>query len=299
MATGSSISEEAKILFTNQVHELVQQKNSRLKPYAKVIPIKGKFATYDRLGPVEMGALDGRYAPVEFFELEHSRRKITKQRFGATLAIDDQDIEEILRDPQSDYANQLARAAMRRMDRVIYAAMFADVVTGEDLDTTVTYANDGGVTVDATGGLVYEKFQEIHENFIDNDVTTEEDAEICMGITGTEHTDLTSEAEFISADFTKQMVVDNGKIRKANGIHLVHFAGNRNYGVDPILSVTSGVRTTFAMAKGAMVVGISRDWKIKYEDRNDLYDTKQVKISGVLGAVRTEGKLIQKVTTTA
>lgn len=295
MSINDSVSEHAIIQFSADVHTRVQQKTSRLSPYVKKKPMKGKAIAYDGLGIVELGTLDGRYAQVEFTEIEHWRRKITKQRFGATLPIDDTDIEERLLDPESGYAEALANAAMRQMDRVIVNSMFADVLTGEDFDTTVTFAGEGGLTVDATTGLTYEKLIEIHQNFIDNDVTTDMDRRLVLGITGDEHTDLMSELELTSGDYSREFVAEKGTIQMAAGINVVKFAANA---LNPILPVSGGVRTSFCMAEGAICVGVARTWGIKVEDRNDLYDTKQVKITGVLGAVRTEAKLIQKVTST-
>jgi hypothetical protein len=139
---------------------------------------------------------------------------------------------------------------------------------------------------------------EIHANFIDNEVGNEMDVKMVMGITGDEHTDLMSELELTSGDYSREYVVDSGTVQKAVGINLIKFAATGASGADPILPVVAGVRTTFCMAEGAIAVAISKAWTITVEDRNDLYSTKQVKIIGTLGAVRTEGKLIQKVTTT-
>ena len=298
MSVGSSISENAIIQFSADVHVRMQQMQSRTQPYVEMREMKGKAMAYDGLGTVELGNLQGRFAPVEFAEMEHWRRKITKVRFGATLPIDRQDVEERLTNPESGYAKALAMAAKRKFDKVVVDAMFADVVTGEDFTNTVTAATDGVLTVDATAGLTYEKLLEIHENFINNEVGNDMATKFCMGITGGEHTDLMSELELTSGDYSREYVVDQGTIQKAAGINLIKFAATGAGGADPILSTSAGVRTSFCMAEGAICVGMARTWEIKIEDRNDLYDTRQVKITGVLGAVRTEGKLIQKVTTT-
>lgn len=298
MSINDTIEAHAKIIFTENVHNRVQQEKARLQPYIMQIPMKGKAMAYDGLGTVELGPLDGRYQKVEFSEIEHWRRKITKMRFGATLPIDDEDINERLKDPQSNYVEALSKAARRKFDRVVVDAMFADVKTGEDFEDTVTAAQDGVVTVDATSGLTYEKLMEIQENFIDNEVGLDTDTSLVMGITGNEHTDLMSEQELTSGDYSREYVVDKGTIQRAMGINLVKFAAAGAGGADPILPVASGTRTTFCMAQGAIVVAVSNQWDIKVEDRPDLYGTKQVKITGTLGAVRTEGKLIQKVTTT-
>jgi len=173
------------------------------------------------------------------------------------------------------------------------------VLTGENLDTTVTYANDGGTTVTATGGLTYEKILEIKQNFVDNEVGNEGNVPFVMAITGTEQTDLFSELELMSGDFSRQYAVDGGEIQKAVGINLVKFAANgASSGALPILSTSAGVRTTFCMAKGAIAFGTVRDYNIEVEKVTGKLHTHQIVVTGKMGAVRTEGKLIQKVTTT-
>lgn len=298
MTLGSSISVNSIIQFSSDVHVRLQQLTSRTEKYVKIKQMNGKSMAYDGLGTIELAALNARFAAVEFTEMEHWRRKISKARFGATLGIDKTDLEERLTNPESGYADALAAAGKRQFDRVVVAAMFADVKTGEDFENTVTAANDGVVTVDATSGLTYAKLMEIHKNFIDNEVGNDMNTSFCLGITGGEHTDLMSELKLTSGDYSREYVVDQGTIQKAAGINLIKFAKNGAGGADGILGTAAGVRTSFCMAENAICVGMARTWEIVVENRTDLYDTKQVKITGVLGAVRTEGKLIQKVTTT-
>ena len=53
-----------------------------------------------------------------------------------------------------------------------------------------------------------------------------------------------------------------------------------------------------AMTSRAICLGISKDISIAIEDRKDLHETTQVIATIEMGAVRTEGSLIQKVQTT-
>jgi len=170
MAIMDSVSEHAIIQFSQDVHVRMQQKEAKLQPFCRLKQMKGKAMAYDGIGTVELSEIDGRFAEIEFADMEHFRRKITKQRFAATLPIDKTDVEERLTNPESGYAEALANAAKRQFDRVAYGAMFADVLTGEDFDTTVTFAGEGGLTLDATSGLTYEKLLEGIGNFIDSDV---------------------------------------------------------------------------------------------------------------------------------
>lgn len=281
--------------FSDRVHHEAQQMKSRLRPYVEIKKIKGDDYAYDGMGTIEAREITGRVQPVVFDELEHKRRKLGRKRFALTIPVDSSDVRGQLLDPQSNYAGEIVKAMERQFDRVVYEAMFADVLTGRDFDTTVTFANDGGLTVDATAGLTYEKLLEIHQNFIDNEVGNDMNEKIVMAISGDEHTALMSEIELISGDYTRDYVVENGQIQRALGIHLIKFGAGT---ASPILSVAGGVRSCFAMSTRGICVGMSEDIKLKITERDDYIETTQVQVIMEMGAVRTEGVLVQKVTTT-
>lgn len=292
---GESIDVSLVTQFSDQVHVEAQQNKARLRPYVVMKQMKGDIFAYDGLGVVEASEIIGRHQSVVFSDIEHKRRKISRRRFALVLPIDASDVRGALVNPQSEYAMACARAMERVFDRVVYEAMFASVYTGRDMDTAVTFASDGGDTVTATGGLTYEKLLEINQSFIDDEVGNEMPIAKVMGITGDEHTALMKETELISGDYSRQYVVDGGEIQKANGINLVKFAGGITR---PILTVSGGVRNCFVMAQGGMCVGMSKEMEISIDKRPDLHETTQVAIVFELGAVRTEGVLVKKVTTT-
>lgn len=281
--------------FSDQVHVAAQQSKSRLRPYVTMKQMKGDIFAYDGLGLAEASEIIGRHQAVVFSDIDHNRRKISRRRFALVLPIDASDVRGALVNPQSEYAMACARAMERVFDRVVYEAMFASVYTGRDMDTAVTFANDGGDTVTATGGLIYEKLLELRQSFIDDEVGNESPVSISMGISGDEHTALMKETELISGDYSRQYVVEGGEIQKAAGFNLVKFAGGITR---PILTVAAGVRSCFALAQGGMCVGMSKEMELSIDKRADLHETTQVAIVFELGAVRTEGVLVKKVTTT-
>jgi len=281
--------------FSDLLHIRAQQIRARYRPFVRIKQMTGDIYAYDGLGSIEAQEVQGRIQPTVFNEIDHTRRKIKRRRFVVTLPIDDADVRAILIDPESEYAEACIRAMERVFDRVGAEAAFADVETGRDFGTTVTFANDGGLTVNATAGLTYNKLLEIRQNFIDNDVGTDLNETFVLGISGDEHTSLMKETELISGDFTRQVVVDAGEITKAVGMNIVVFAGSAP---DPILDVNSGTRDCMAFAGRGLCYGISKNMTIKIQDRPDFIDTKQVQITGILGSVRTEGVLMQKVQTT-
>lgn len=281
--------------FSDMMHIKAQQSKARLRPYCMLKRLTGDRFAYDGLGTVEARELTARFSATEFDDLDHFRRRIVKRRFSVTLPVDKNDLEGRLTDPSGEYAQAALNAMERVFDRVVYDAMFADVATGRDFETTVTFAGEGGLTVNATAGLTLAKLLEAKANFIDNEVGNEAPVQMCMGISGDEHTTLLQIATLTSGDYTRQFALEKGELVRAVGIDLIPFGASV---VNPVLSVSSGTRTSFVMASNAMCVAIARDWEITVKDRPDYVDTKQIQITGALGAVRTEAKLIQKLTTT-
>lgn len=290
-----SVNEHLKVRYGHQMHVRAQQMKSRLRESCDIQPMEGDVWAYDGIGDVEARELTARFSDTVFSDIEHFRRKLSRREFEVTLPIDQHDIEGRLLDPRSIYVDACVKAMERVFDRVVYDAMFATVATGKDFTSSVTAANDGVSTVDATGGLTLAKLLEIHKNFIDNEVGNDSPAELSMGITGDEHSTLLQIQQLTSGDYSRQFQLENGEIIRAVGIRLVKFGASARM---PVLTVASGTRTSYCMVKDSMLVGISRAPQIKIQERADKVNTHQVQITFVMGAVRKEGKLIQKVTTT-
>lgn len=282
--------------FSALVHQVAQQKAARLKPHVQIKQMSGDLWAYDGLGSVEAREIEGRVVKADFDDIEHNRRKLSRRRFIINLPVDASDVRGSLLNVDSEYAEACANGMVRQMDRVMAGAAFADVLTGRDFETTVTATADGVVAVDATAGLTYEKLLEINQNFIDEDVGTDMNESLYLTITGKENTQLMQETELTSGDFTRELSVDKGKMVFAAGMNLIHFAANRP---QPILAVESAQRKLIAASSRGICLGISKDMSITIQERNDLVETHQVQIVMEIGAVRTEGALIQEVSTTA
>ncbi len=281
--------------FTDRMHVIAQQKKSRAQKASIVLPIKGDRFAYDGLGSVEARELTGRFNQTQFDDIEFFRRRIARRRFVVTLPVDEWDVEAMLTNPTSQLAKQCVMAMNRVKDRLITEAALASVLTGRDFETTVTAATDGVTTVNATGGLTLAKLLEVKQNWIDNEVNNDEDMEEFFFITGDEHTTMLQITELTSGDYSHQFAVEKGKIQHAVGMNVVKFGASVT---KPALSVASGTRSCIAMAQGGVALGVARDIRVTVKDRPDYVDTMQIQVTGVFGAVRTEGVLVQEVTTT-
>lgn len=288
--------DQAKVReFSRMVHVAAQQMKSRMRPFVKIKSVSGEDFAYDGLEQVEAHEIVGRNTPTQFSDITHNRRQILPRRIAVALPIDRKDAMDVLIDPKNEYVQAVIRSLERYIDRIVLDAMFADAKTGKNFGTTTTFAADGGLTVNAQAGLTYEKLLEIHQNFIDNEVGNDAMEDFVLGISGDEHTQLMQEIELTSGDFVRDFSVEKGEIKKAAGFNIVKFGAAVN---NPMLNVTSAVRDCFAMSTRGMVLGIKEDIKVRIDERKDLNYTTQVFAEITMGAVRSEGLLVQKVQTT-
>lgn len=283
------------IQFSSAVHVASQQMKARFAPMFEVKQLSGKVYAYDGVGSIEAQELNGRFNRVNFSDLQITRRKIGRRRFSLTLPFDEDDASKVLINQEREFSQACAMAMARVYDRIGIEAAGATVYTGEEMDTAVTFTSDGGQTVTATGGLTYDHLLTIIQNFIDAEVGNDMLEDFIFCISGDEHTALMKETELTSGDYNRQMNVEKGSIVEAVGMKLIKFAGNA---VSPILSVSGGVRTCLAMSTRGLCYAMPKQFEIKVQDRTDLVQTKQVQVNWTLGAVRTEGVLVQKVSTT-
>lgn len=276
-----------------------QQMTSRLLPYVIRKGIAGDDFAYDGLTEVQAYHANGRNPDIQPVEAQFTRRKMSRDRVVVTLLVDNKDVRGMLTDPQSQLAQLCIAAVERETDRVIYDAMFASVLTGRNFGTTVTASNDGVFSVDASSAFTFEKLLEIRANFIDAEVGNQGQIPIVIGISGDEHTDLMSETELTSGDYTSQYVIAKGIITNALGMDLVAFGAGTSI-TDPILEIAADTyRYSFALAQKGVALGISLERKVEVKDYPTKIETSIINVIKELGAVRTAGVRVQKIKLTA
>lgn len=282
--------------FSDMLHVEAQQLNSRVMGRVQVVPIKGESFFYDGLN--KLGArIDNTRNPLSNPSApQFNRRKMTHNRIIAEVAIDQRDIRDMMSDPKGALATQCIAAIHREVDRQGVVSALASVYTGADGSTLVTAANDGVQTINATGGMTYEIMRQISRKFMNYDVGLENDEKLMFFGTADEHDDLLGETEFISNDYTAQMVVDNGRLMKAFGIDIILFGASVD---NPILTVNTATRDCIAMSNRGLVYGLSSNIKVNVINNHPKYvETDVIQVVMDLGSVRTEGVLVQKVQTT-
>ena len=286
--------------FSAAVHQNAQQEVSRTTPFVEYRPFTGEQMFYDSIGQLEARKANGRSTVGVPSDQPWGRRLIGKNRYYIDLEVDKKDVREVLMDPESELVKQCRKEFARVKDREIVNAALASVYTGKDGTTLVTAANDGVQTVNATAGFTYEKLLEVTQGFIDDEVGNDMRALHGLCVAGDEHTKFMGETELTSGDFSSQYAVDKGLLVRVLNMQLVLFGGSHAGKVfaNPILPEASGLRACVAIAKGGVCLGMDKDLSIEVFDVPQKIETKLIRATMTIGAVRTEGKLVKRINTT-
>jgi hypothetical protein len=293
--------------FSDMVHMEASQMTSRLKGKVEERKVSNanKF-TYERLGDIEPIEVTTRHAPTVAQDVTHTRRGAAMRDFRTTILLDEFDDLQVLIDPEQKYAQRIAASLMKQYDRLCLEAAVSTVLTGKNIDTSVSFATDGGITIAAGGtGLTYDKLVTAAENFLDAEVGTETEETFYMCITGQQHSDLMKEQELTSRDYTggpsrdgRDYWIDQGRIKRAAGFNIIVFGAGANI-ANPMIPITSTTRDCIAFATGPMgsgiCVGINKDVSLRVDNRPDLNNAKQIQATLFASAIRTEGVRVQKV----
>lgn len=283
--------------FSNLLHTKAQQMKTRLMGKMPIIPMTGDDFAYDGTGILEARTVNERNPLIAPVNPDFTRRKMTRDRVVVELIVDNRDVRGMFEDPSSKLVEDCMFAIMRKADKIGITAATAAVLTGKSFGTSVSFATDGGQTVDATAGLTYAKLLEIIANFKKNDVGLDLPEMIYFLMSEQEEGTLLNVSQLTSGDFSRDYVVEKGQITRAVGMDIVLFGSNANI---PQLSVASSVRDNIALTPKGLTYGMSKQFGVEViPDYPGYIESTYIRVLGEIGAVRTDGERVQKVQTTA
>lgn len=300
-----SIDQGAALNFRDSFYALAQQTKSKLVASKAImyLPSKGKTNNLARIGRLELVEVNQRNPDKVYADYGLDNRLFTKRRFTLTVQIDKKfDVNELLKDPSSDILTQLDNAKERTIDRVALAAAVGPVLTGgpDTAPVSTSAAADGVVTIDGTGGFVYEVVQAITQTYINNELQMSDIRGTTLAVTGQENTDLMGEDQFINQDYIRSSVEMAGVIQNAGVYNVAVFAGSSTGSgtiAQPYLPETSTQRTCVALAPESIAMAM---------ELGDMGVTPApLKVNSVdltidlwINAMRTEGVKVIAITTT-
>lgn len=303
--TSPSISQAARLNFQDSFFALAQQTKSKLVSTKAIrfLPGLGKTTEFARIGRIELDEVNVRNPDKQFGDYALDNRLFTKRRFTKTIQIDMKyDVNELLKDPTSDILNQLNNAKERVIDRVGIAAAVGNVLVGgpDTAPTSITAATDGVVTVDGTGGFVYEIVQAITATFINSDLQYDDFKGSTICITGNENSDLMGEDQFINQDYIKSSIEMAGMAQAVGAYQVAVFAGSSTGGgtiAQPVLPEGSTTRTCVVLAPESIAMSMEIG-DMGVEKSTSKVNSMDITIDLWINAMRTEGVRVIAVTTT-
>lgn len=303
--TSPSIDQAARLNFQDSFFALAQQTKSKLVATKAIrfLPGKGKTSNFARIGRIELDEVNTRNPDKQYGDYALDNRLFTKRRFTKTVQIDMKyDVNELLKDPTSDILQQLNNAKERVIDRVAIAAAVGSVLVGgpDTAPTSVSAATDGVVTIDGTGGFVYEVVQAITQTYINSDLQYDDFKGTTICVTGSENTDLMGEDQFINNDYVKSAPDMAGVIQSAGTYQIAMFAGSATGGgtiAQPVLPETSTQRSCVALAPDSIVMAMEIG-DMGVEKSTAKVNSMDITIDLWINAMRTEGVRVIIITTT-
>lgn len=297
----TTLSSQAILDFTAEVHSITQERMSDLVPYVTPKEFEGKYLRYIRTGQMARPTKKTqRFQDANLTDFNWDTRWKDKERYFHVLGIDAQDEDEIGRSLQPEMVEAAVASIMREIDKQIYAAVEASVrvgetpVSGSDLSAT----SDGVEVINATGGFGLATIGTVRKNWDDNGVTGDigtppnsggVPADFLMLIGGAEKEDLLAETQLTSVDYVDTKPLIDGNINRVHGVNLLLKPSNVQ---DPLMPAASNERRLIAVARGGLCMGLERP-TVEVQPRYDKLETKQVVLAFHIAVLRAEAKRLQ------
>ena len=283
-----------------------QQSSTRLFKEFKEVTVEGKQLFVDGIAPVNYRIDNSQNAASVGTSANFFRRKLDTDRMIIEIDYDEHWFKKTTdKNPSALITAEMMKASYRFLDKVGINAAFADVYYGEKGENTLTFAQDNGITLDATAGITDTILAKISHRFTGVEVVEPDGlSNIRFVISEDEQYDMKGISNLISGDFQRlfpQLAQGNANgtgFEKVYGMNIVSFGAQAATG--KMLNESSGVRDCIALADDALIYGMASDG-VQFE----IIPLKETKISTVrlrltltAGAVRSDGRKVIKFQTT-
>jgi hypothetical protein len=286
--------------------KIPQQSSTRLFGGFASVTVEGQQLFVDGIAPVDYRIDNSQNAASVGASANFFRRKLDTDRMIVEIDHDSHWFRKTTdSNPSSLITPEMMKASYRFLDKVGINAAIADVKYGQKGESTLTFANDKGIVLDATGGITDALLRKINHRFTGTEVIEPDGmADVKFITTEDEQYDMTGLTTLISGDFQRFFPQNaagrpNGSgYAMAHGLRMVSFGAQAETG--KMLNEASGVRDCLALANDALIYGQASDG-VQF----DIIELKETKISTVrlrltltAGAVRSDGRKVIKFQTT-
>lgn len=286
--------------------KIPQQTETRLFNGFADVTVEGKQMYLDGVAPVDYRIDNSYNASSQGVAANYFRRKLDTDRMIIEVDYDEHWFRKTTsQNPSALITQEMMNASYRFLDKVGIAASVASVYYGEKGDTELTFANDGGLTLDATGGITTDLIRKINHRFTGTEVVTPNGLNnVKFVITEDEQYDMGGITQLTSWQF--QAVYPQAAMGMPNqsgyggqfGMMNITFGAQAATG--KMLNEASAVRDCLALANNAMIYGMASDG-VQFEIiplTETKISTVRLRLTMTAGAVRTNGNNVIKFQTT-
>lgn len=265
--------------YSSNVQILMQQKESRLRPYVRVESgVVGKNAFFDQLSATAAVKRTSRHADTPLVNTPHSRRRVSLYDYDWADLVDNMDVKKVLTDPTSSYAVNARNAMNRSQDDEIIAAALATCYGGVDGSTSYAFDTSNKQIAAASAGLTVAKLRSAKQ-MLDGDEVDEEDR-VCV-IGSKQLQDLLGTTEVTSADYNSVKALVDGNVDTFMGFKFIR---------SERLTLSSTTRKCIAYQKNSLLLAVGLDVIVDVGPRRDKNMAIQVYLGMSIGATRMDEK---------
>lgn len=272
--------------FSDNLHHLVEQKGSKMRPHIKVEMAKGEKHFFDRLGNFAASEITSRLETTDLQDPAHSRRLASVRKYHASTYLDDIDKLKMLIDPTSDYSMKLAYAHGKKLDDIILDALLGTASTGKDGSGSQAFDTSNNQIAHGSAGFTVAKFNQalriLEENEVDMDSTR---IYLALGARGVEDLLGDTSNQFTSFDFQESKTLSGSELPKFRGVHII-----RSQRVPDETAATTYRGVMFT--EDSIKVAMAKDLEVKTAERADLNFAQQISTYMMYGAVRMEEETV-------
>lgn len=265
--------------FERNVRHMAQQADTRLRRFVTEKATDGQKHNWERLGSGEASLKAAARVATPTSDLPWSRRVSLAQTYHMGETVEQEDVVQMLIDPNSNASAAIANGMKRKIDDILIAAATGTALNG---DGTTSAFPAGQVVGDGTGVISIDNILEVQEKFYKNDIDPDESK--VMVISPTVQRKLMSLMEVTSGDYQNSKALATGMLPNWMGFDWV--VSNR------LLVPVAGQISCLAFTKRALGFQVNSDIAAKVAEDPSLSFAWRIYAAMTMGAVRTEDEQI-------
>jgi hypothetical protein len=308
-----TITEAFRRQYSDNFNQVYQQTESELESLIRKDTQQAEWKSWDFIGTTSGNWDRSRQAQTVHTALPHMRRwNKQKSWTWSPDLIDDLDVLEAMKSPQSDYIKSGVASSKRALDELILQRLGAAVTAGKDADKTINYYDVGECTVMASDGtfatagsaeaakgtgytgLTLTKIANIGLKF-DNLSIPQTDRHIVAN--ADQKWSLLTSTQVTSSDYNTVKALVNGSLNSYLGFQF-HWLPTERFVVNAVELASSAAYPcidTWAFHRDSVLMTTGKTLDTRIDQLPDYNYAVQVWAEMMLGAIRLQGAGVAKI----